>query len=145
MHILTKDYGPISVNIIRHLLRYCWLVCTQSPFKCYTSVANLTLKIIWVSCMTFPEVPATLLPGKLGICLSGLGRALFLQVGLLTSAESGFTQIAAGANTSFHRDLFKEPWFNGRGQCLKSVQPNWRESCPEFALQAIQITSRKVS
>ena len=63
----------------------------------------------------------------------------------LASAKSGSTQIAAGANTCFHRDLFKEPWFNGRHQCLKSVQLNWRESCAEFAAQAVQITSRKVS
>lgn len=30
--------------------------------------------------MTFLEVPAALLPGKLGIYLSGAGRGLFLQV-----------------------------------------------------------------
>lgn len=83
--------------------------------------------------MTFCEVPAALLSGKLGVCISGSGRGLFLQVGLLTSAESGSTQIVAGANTSLHRDLFKEPWFSGRGQCYKSVQINWRDGCTGFA------------
>lgn len=129
VHFLTKDYGPLSVKIIRHLLWYCWPVHTQSPFKCGTSVANLALKSIWVSRIIFPKVPAPLLPSKLGISLTGWGRGLFLQGDPLTSAESGSTQTAVGANASFHRDLFKEPCFSGRGQCLKSVQPNWREMC----------------
>lgn len=94
--------------------------------------------------MTFPKVPAALLPGKLGICLLGSGRGLFLEVGPLVSAESGFTQTIAGANTSFHRDLLKGPWFNGRGRCFKSVRRNWRKSCAEFAAQGLQIASRKV-
>lgn len=89
--------------------------------------------------MAFPEAPVSLLPGKLDICISGSRRGLFLQVGLLMPAESGCIQIAAGANTSFHRDLFKEPWINGRG-----LQPSWRESCAEFATLALQIASRKV-
>lgn len=47
--------------------------------------------------MTFAEVPATLLPGKHSICLSGSGRILFLLVGSLTSTQSGSTQMAGGA------------------------------------------------
>lgn len=65
VHILTKDFDHISVKIIRHLLWYCWSVSTQFPYKCFTSVANLILKSTCISCMTFPKIPATLLPGKL--------------------------------------------------------------------------------
>lgn len=115
MYILTKDYGPVSVKLIRHLLWYCWPVCTQFSCKCCRTVANLTLKRIWVSCMTFAEVPAVLLPGKHSICLSGSGRILFL-VGLLTSTQSGSTQIAGGA----------WPW-DGAGKhhlCMESRKSN---------------------
>lgn len=89
--------------------------------------------------MAFPEVPVSLLPGKIDFCISGSRRGLFLKVGLLMPAESGSTQIAAEAITSFQRELFKEPWINGR-----DLQPSWRESCAEFAILALQITSRKV-
>lgn len=89
--------------------------------------------------MAFPEVPVSLLPGKLDFCISGSRRGLSLQVSLLTPAVSGSTQIAAGAITSFHRGLFKEPWINGR-----DLQPSWRGSYAEFAILALQITSRKV-
>lgn len=89
--------------------------------------------------MAFPEVPVSLLPGKLDICISGSRRGLFLQVGLLTPAESGSIQIAAGANTSFHRELFKDPWSDVR--CL---QPSWRESYAEFATLTLQAASRIV-
>lgn len=75
----------------------------------------------------------------------GRRKGFVLTSGPLMPAEFGSTQTAAGANTSFQRHLFKEPKFNGRGQCLKSVQPNWWESCAEFAAQEVQIASRKMS
>lgn len=89
--------------------------------------------------MTFPEVPVSLFPGKLEFFSSGSRRGSFLQVGLLTPAGPGSIQIAAGVNTSFHRELFKKPWIIGGG-----LQPSWRESYAEFATLALQIAFRKV-
>lgn len=133
MESFSKDYGPI-----RNPLCHCRPVCTQSSFKCYMSITKLILKSIWVLCMAFSEVPVSLSPGKFDFFIWVSRRGLFLQVGLLYPAESGSIQIAAGANASFHRELFKEQWIIGRG-----LQPSWRESYAEFATLTLQIVSEK--
>lgn len=89
--------------------------------------------------MAFSEVPVSLSPGKLDFFYLSLKKGLVLTSGSLMPAESGSIQIAAGANASFHRELFKEQWIIGRG-----LQPSWRESYAEFATLTLQIVSRKV-